>query len=138
MNPVGRPYPKPATVLAWLPRLTSIGRILPLMAVNNEKRTAAAAPAAAPPLDSRSGPGEGDEPVTGFQPKDRTAPAPKSLPSAAAAFTGAVEVAQGSEAEVDPLAALTDKEREERRDALADIARAQHIAENLVGASHRR
>lgn len=129
-------------------RLTARGRMLSLVAMAGDQtdtppRAASPderpLPAQAPPSPSTQplpSPTEQVAPVTGFEPRDRSAPAPDRLPSALDAFRGAPRMDPG--AEVDPMAALSDKERDEHRQELADIVQAQRGAETLVGVTMRR
>jgi hypothetical protein len=75
------------------------------------------------------------KPLMRFEPHDEREPAPDRLPSALKAFGGVPKMEPG--AEVDPMAALTEDERNAHRKELADIVQAQRHAETLVGVSMR-
>jgi hypothetical protein len=76
------------------------------------------------------------QPVTGFEPNDRHAPAPDRVRSALETFQPAPPSEPATV--VDPIGAVSDKERREHREKVDGIVQAQRDAETLVGISLRR
>ncbi|MGA9284234.1 MAG: hypothetical protein WBV85_02215 [Solirubrobacteraceae bacterium] len=76
------------------------------------------------------------ERLTGFEPDDRRMPAPDRVPSALETFRAAPVMEPVTE--VDPMAALSEKERKEHHEEINGIVKAQRDAETLVGITMRR
>jgi hypothetical protein len=106
------------------------------MAVNeNETETPEGIVVAEADALNEDGAGSGEQ-LTGFEPRDKHAPAPDRVPSALETFKP--PPASEPVVEVDPIGAVSDKERKEHRQAVDGIVKAQRDAETLVGVSLRR
>lgn len=91
---------------------------------------------AAPPVSAQAGGGTVEkQPVTGFMPSDMDELAPDHLTNAVESFKAP---APAPAVEVDPLGALTEKERHAQDEEKERILQAQRDGDALLGAYRRR